>query len=320
MKEINEATVEESNEELSTLKESLRQAVDNGDIKKAGELRTEIMPHLEALREKVGISLEKAKEIMGEDFLGPEAVENTFGIKLEESDIPRIPFSEKDIERAKLFDQFLILRVDKSRNGFGLTVGEMERSISGRRVKMINSYSSKGAEPPRTGWALVDKEPRFAPFDYIEETESLIEYIKQYFLSGGLPEQYQKAIDDFKERKQLIKNSIDLGPGGSFPDHTAGIVADSDINKLSRQTISEAAYDVCVNYINNPQRFADNYLRIRSGSALGDSLCQLNLIGRSSSSNGDVTGITLSIGARAYSFGPGEDIKKEPGFVFSRRS
>ncbi|MDO8507935.1 MAG: hypothetical protein Q7S53_05235, partial [bacterium] len=93
MKEINETAAEESNEELSTLKESLRQALDEGDIKRAGELKEEMAPHLETLKGfKTNADIFKeAEEIMGKDFLGPQAIENTFGIHLESKDIPRIP-------------------------------------------------------------------------------------------------------------------------------------------------------------------------------------------------------------------------------------
>ena len=52
----------------------------------------------------------EAKEILGEDFLGPEEVKEVFGITIEE--VPAIPFSQAELERAKELGQQLILQVE----------------------------------------------------------------------------------------------------------------------------------------------------------------------------------------------------------------
>ncbi|MCX6782123.1 MAG: hypothetical protein NTW66_03340 [Candidatus Magasanikbacteria bacterium] len=56
------------------------------------------------------VTLAEAERIFGEDFHGPEAVEKTFDFHVRESEVPPIPFSQEDLERAKELGQMLILR------------------------------------------------------------------------------------------------------------------------------------------------------------------------------------------------------------------
>ena len=68
-------------------------------------------------KDKTAVLTEQAKEILGKDMLGPEAVNATFGFSPEA--IPPIPFSIEDLERAKELNQFLdsqrvyILEIDE---------------------------------------------------------------------------------------------------------------------------------------------------------------------------------------------------------------
>src|SRR3989338_833766 len=59
-----------------------------------------------------GIEFQEAKELLGEDLIGPEEIEKTLGVSPEE--IPDIPFSREALERAKQMGQMLVLRVEKT--------------------------------------------------------------------------------------------------------------------------------------------------------------------------------------------------------------
>ena len=62
-----------------------------------------------------GIEFQEARELLGEDLIGPEEIEKTWGVRPEE--IPDIPFSREELERAKEMGQMLLLRVDRTEDG-----------------------------------------------------------------------------------------------------------------------------------------------------------------------------------------------------------
>jgi hypothetical protein len=80
-------------------------------------------------------SIEKAKEILGGDCLGAEAVEKTFGLKLESAKIPAIPFSATELERAKSLGQMLVLRANKGPDGKPLTMQAMNNLLKEKYKK-----------------------------------------------------------------------------------------------------------------------------------------------------------------------------------------
>ena len=49
---------------------------------KACEIKNELEQVLSKLRRQFPVRIERAEEIMGKEFLGPDAIEQTFGIKL----------------------------------------------------------------------------------------------------------------------------------------------------------------------------------------------------------------------------------------------
>ena len=58
--------------------------------------------------------MELAKEMLGKDYMGPEKIEKTFGIKVALEDIPDMPYSPDDLEKAKENGEMLVLGVDKN--------------------------------------------------------------------------------------------------------------------------------------------------------------------------------------------------------------
>ncbi|MDO8507948.1 MAG: hypothetical protein Q7S53_05300 [bacterium] len=244
MKEIEENNPEASNEELSNLKDALRQAIDDGDMKRAGDLKAQIMPHLSVLRGELSSRFDEAKEIMGDDFLGPEAIKETFGIKVETKDVPEIPFSKKELERAKELEQFLVLRVDKSGLEDPLTIGKMADivgfDIDSEEDLLMEDTIDENA--PETGWALVTT--RLVPLsknrDYFEQVGALAQYLHaQVFKGEAVPKVYQEALSEYVKEQVSILREI-----SAMKTEALESVTDLEITKLLMPTASEAVYDM----------------------------------------------------------------------------
>lgn len=305
----------ESHEDLSDLRGSLQQALDVGDMQRAGELKAEILPRLNAMKENLLMRPEKAREIMREvDYFGPEAVERAFGVRLEQDEIPNVPFSREDLERARVLDQFLVLRVNKKEDGSQLTISDMQSD----RVTIKNFEEVTGGGSPRAGWALVEKGPHDAPRNYLEETQDLITFIEKSVFGGlEMPKEYQSAIEDFNARKGFLKQFLDNGRGGPV---AANVIADLDISNLARQTISEAIYDVCIFFMNRDQNEANwlysNYNVRTKSVADGDNIYELRYAGFTV---GSKQAIELAVGKSPYASHTSSWNAVDQSFVFSRR-
>lgn len=76
------------------------------------------------------ISLEKAKEIMGDNFINPLKMENDLSMYFEKSeDIPEVPYSSQELMNKKN-DYYLILGVDTLKDGSKVTIRNL-RNIFG---------------------------------------------------------------------------------------------------------------------------------------------------------------------------------------------
>ncbi|MDP3696526.1 MAG: hypothetical protein Q8R55_00665, partial [Candidatus Taylorbacteria bacterium] len=63
---------------------------------------------------EANIEFDEAREIFGKDFLGPEAIQTTYGIELRQDElqeIENIPFTREELEQAKQLGMMLVLRV-----------------------------------------------------------------------------------------------------------------------------------------------------------------------------------------------------------------
>src|SRR3989304_4633119 len=121
-----------------------------------------------------GIEFQEAKELLGEDLIGPEEIEKTLGVRPEE--IPDIPFSREELERAKEMGQMLVLRVEKTEDGKPMSLEAMidiiqkrwDKEGKGKLLYTDNEYKNwkerTGADfcqkAPRAGWTLVSKEKK----------------------------------------------------------------------------------------------------------------------------------------------------------------
>ncbi|PWB38578.1 MAG: hypothetical protein C3F02_02590 [Parcubacteria group bacterium] len=210
------------------------------------------------------VSLEKAAEIMGADFLGPDAVEKSLGVRLEQRDVPAIPFSKEDLERAKELGQMLILRVSNAPDGDVLSMVKLNNLVKARLKKEKKGkalFEEAGwqknedfytNEAPQTAWALVSKEivPDSTSKNYLEQTELLSSYLRdQVFGNMSLPPEYAEALAEYEAAKGDIERIMN-----SDWREAAKRLSELKLNQLTRQLPIEAFYDILVRLLNNGER------------------------------------------------------------------
>lgn len=230
-------------------------------------IQKELTIKIKELQELIPMSLEKAREIMGPNFLGPDAVEKALGVRLEQGDIPAIPFSKEDLDRAKELGQMLILRVDKAPDGEALSMTKLNSLLKDRFAKENKGrvlYDEAGwkknedfytTETPQTAWALVSKEiiPNSLAKNYLEQTELLVAYIQNsVFKDVAMPQEYADAIAEFEAQKAEI-GSLMLTDWKEAGDRLFQL----KLNQLTRQTPVEALYDIDVRLLNNGDRLLE---------------------------------------------------------------
>ncbi len=222
----------------------------------------------EGLSGAIAEQIKNAKEILGKkDVLGIEEIENTFGIKVRAEDVPNIPFSKEDLEKAKGLGQFLILRVDKAKDGTELSMKKMHDLLAeefkkdghGKILVSIDWYKEEEfftKETPKLSWALTSKEviPDSTSKNYLQQTESIIDYIKEKVFKGGaLPKEYQDAIREFAEQKEKISKLMK----DDWQEATK-ILEELRITKLTRKSPSESVYDFLAYFKTNKERLLEN--------------------------------------------------------------
>lgn len=214
--------------------------------------------------------MEKAKEIMGEDFLGPEEVKAAFLDQVEISEVPTIPFSKEELEKAKELGQMLILRIDKAKDGSDLSMEKIHELLDGK-IKDEASVLYSGTdwykaedfykkEKPAVSWALVTKKeiPDSTSKNYLGQTEELVKYLQNdVFKDASMPPEYDAAIKEFEREKVGIAAIVKSGTESEWKE-AARRLEELQINQLTRQTPVEALYDLIVHYQQTGTRLMEN--------------------------------------------------------------
>lgn len=251
------------------------------------------------LKRGLPVTPEYAAEILGKEFLGPEAIKKAFSFELLAELIPPIPFTIEDLERAKELNQFLILRIP-------LTMQKMGEILSDQKVFSDTSWYQNEAfyttELSKPGWALVSKEPipNSTNQNYIEQTQTICDYLDSEVFGNvdEMPELYQAAIMEFEAKKQHLEELM-----GTDWQACVKELSELQITKLTRQSPADVVHDLFVYKQNNEQRLLENvYTWASARSSVG------NLVG---------VGLFWSDGLRVGSEDPdrsGDDL----GVSFSR--
>ena len=212
-------------------------------------------------KEYLNLEPDKAERIMGkENFLGLEAIKATFDFTPNIKDIPKIPFDEKTLKRAKELNQYLVLRINTTSGKEPLTMEKMNElkggktkdegkifysSIADGKLKDDTWYKNEDLytkETPTMGWALVSKEviPNSTSKNYLNQTETIVNYIKnEVFKDKKVDRIYQEAIDEFNKKKDNIKELMT-----SDWKKASEQLANLKITQLTRQNPAEVVYDI----------------------------------------------------------------------------
>src|SRR3989344_5036082 len=208
-------------------------------------------------------SLERAISIFGQDFLGPRKIKETLGIRIPDGEIPPLPYSEEELQKAKELDQFLILRASKDASSKPLTMErfteivqpKLEESDNGELLYDTSWYSEEDffkKDAPRFAWALVSKEPipDSTNQNYLEQTQALADYLKEVVFGGkALPDNYREAIEEFERDKDAIEADME-----SDWQKAAKKLAALRLNQIARQKPVEAIYDLATYFLHNDER------------------------------------------------------------------
>jgi len=217
-----------------------------------------------ALEGEIAEQIEKAKEILGNDCLGPNEVKKAFGIEIKSTEVPSIPFSAAELEKAKSLGQFLVLRVNHDLDGSPLTMQRMEGLLKTRYEsedeKVLYDtdwYESEKfftEETPEMEWALTSKEviPDSTDKNYLHQTDTLKDYLNQVF-PEGLPAEYQEAVQEFTSQRDEIERLI----SDDWKEAAARLEA-LKITQLTRKTPVETLYDLLMYHQNNGERPLEN--------------------------------------------------------------
>ena len=247
-----------------------------------------------------GIEFQEAKELLGEDLIGPEEVEKTWGVRPE--DVPEIPFSREELERAKEMGQMLVLRVEKTEDGKPMSMEAMidiiqkrwDKEGKGKLLYTDNEYKNWkertgadfGQKAPRAGWTLVSREllPQSTSKNYAQQTELMVAYLKDtVFKDMEIPEEYEEAFQEWEQVKQTDKNIQELLRNPDNPKYdwqqAAKELAELKITQLTRQSIQETIYDLALYYDKNGKRLLPNVYTWSNSRSTDGNLVNLGSFG-----------------------------------------
>jgi len=202
--------------------------------------------------------LARAKEIMGQDFFGPEEVKTAFLDQVDVSEIPSIPFTSEELEKAKELGQMLILRQP-------LTMKQISESLANKvnddgkvlyDFKWYKEEKFYTTEAPEASWALVSKEvvPDSPNKNYLQQTQVLIDYLRnEVFKDVEIPAEYADAMNEFESEKAEIAAIVSSSVESEWRK-AAQMLEELKINRLTRRSPAEALYDLVVYFQNNGER------------------------------------------------------------------
>ena len=252
--------------ETEEIQRALRKEEDKEKVEEKEEKKDTKTPQ-HAERRDYAVSWSRAREVMGQDYLGAEAIKNAFGVEV---GAPSIPFSEEELLRAKELGQMLVLRVD-TLQGEPTSIRQINDLLAEKwkreeKGDVLNTYQRwrheiKGEklfeeEAIRPGWALVSKDlvPETTDKNYIEQTERLVTHLKEdIFKDQNLKGEYAQAVQEFESQKAELTELMT-----SNWQECAKRLVELKITQLCRQTDEENIYDLALYYSATGKRLLPN--------------------------------------------------------------
>ena len=274
-----------------------------GKLFKSGQMRIFEQPKVEPVI--TGVNIESAQRLFGENFLGPRQVEKGLDIKINDKDIPAIPFTEEELREAKDRGEILILFCDKSLQGQAITMEYMDRHLKtqfekdqkGKILYNTDWYKSEDfftKDTPKLRWRLVSTELLSESLNknYLQQTEILADYVrKTIFRNKKLPAEYQTALKEFEDQKasiaQLIGNNWQEAAKKLGGLRAAKKLGGLKLTQLLRNTPSEWMYTSLVYFQNTGKRLLPNAVTWTSSRSSSGSLVCVGGFGSVGLSVGD---------------------------------
>jgi len=222
--------------------------------------------------EPEGFSLQEAKEILGaEKVFDHQDVKKTWGVDLRE--VPEIPFSREDLEKAKELGMFLILRIDKDTQGNMLTLKRMEEQKQAEftaqnkgkifyKKDWFKDEKFFTGEAPEVKWALTSGNilPDSTNKDYIQQTALLRDQLKE---QGWLTSEEERESAD-EELDKIIQIMA------SDWKKAAEMLSELKITQNHRLSFAENMYDfISILDVKNSRILESNYSWGKSRSSNG---------------------------------------------------
>ncbi len=250
----------------------------------AQKIKLTLEKEINELQKLLGLRIDIAREIMGENFYGSEEIERAFGFKVLSSEIPPIPYSKKQLRNAMRRGDMLILRVAHDNEGKQMTLKRIQ--------ELIDQHPSSAVQKSLLGhshgytiekffhtdhliaeWRIVGsrfiKDPnRFVNMyekpsigaNYMEQTRILRSYLKSI---NELTDEEERECTD----KKLYKICEQTKVAWDDPTQLVHIsnlkkyakkLANLKINRHHRRSPAEMVYDFILQKNRNPNLFFSN--------------------------------------------------------------
>lgn len=246
---------------ISDCCDSFDSALNSHKINESLRIKTEIDSTFVKLKKILDpLGIKEASRILGSSFLGVDAVESVFGIKLKKEEIPKIPFTSEDLLRAKELNQVLLFRTNEFGNGRPITVASLQQFNEANGIldnffvdsaSILDVFNNFYSEIPRPGWVLVGREnvPKTTMKDFLTQIDRTIRYLEKDVFKFNTPAIYKKAFSEYGvERDQIDRATED----GNLAE--AGLMLQKlEITKLILPTLVEALYDLLIIYSNTQE-------------------------------------------------------------------
>jgi polyhydroxyalkanoate synthesis regulator phasin len=265
--------------------------------------------------EDLSAKMEMAQEILGENFMGPEKIEKTFGIKLDLEEIPDMPYSAEDLETAKEMGEMLVLGIDEDNEGNRLTISRMIEMIpevidpaTGTKVKVLYNQRSAGEaklgdgswyknetfftgvnkdgslspeSTPRLRWRLTSKAPLPESITAVfgGTAESSTNYIEQTkILRDHLLSLGSLTEEEARGCSDEVLKEIETLMGTNRQE-AARKLSDLEINKNHRRMPAEIMYDTLLALKGNDERILENTYDWSNSVSSGGGLVRVGFAG-----------------------------------------
>jgi len=219
------------------------------------------------------LTVDEAKTIIGSNnFFGPQEIGKALNLEIDFNSVPPIPFSKKELERARSLKLILILRLPLSIDSLNeLLKGKLSNNsqllanydIERGRFKKRTWYAEKDwfqkTDEQKAYWALSSNSIITASNNknYLQQTSQLANYLKtkMFATPDTMPLVYHTAINEWDSLHLSFEKMIRDEDEQKY----APLLEAVKLNQLCRPSPAAVIYDLTILYkITRTRYFANN--------------------------------------------------------------